>query len=270
MALFIDYLTSYLPGRRVRSLAGMTPRLVSVGYNCASKYQIARHLYFRLKPFGDMSGFVGALYRKSSQQKRGSKFIDFDANLFDWQVTPFSAVIECIRSDFQDIFDYSDLEINVLCNRVDNKRLRTQYAHAFRPSDEQLTWSDVEQQYPALREKADHLTAKFRKILQSNGPVVYVHFCSSQPPGPDQIQAFLDSVRAYNGRHAFRLALVGVEGRHAAPDLTPFGEDAGWHVVASCSKPDAAKWEEDDESWGRALAAMMRRPPRAPSPKRWL
>jgi hypothetical protein len=259
MSYFIDYLKPYLPGRSVRSLADMTPRLVSLGNNCATKYQIARHLYFRLRPFDGMSRFRAALFGRERKKAR----IDFDANLFDWQVTPFSSVIECIRRDFQGIFEHADLEINA-GHHVENRRLHIEYTHAFHPPGERLIRRDIDQQYPAARQKIDHLINKFRKILQSNGPVVYLHFCA-QPPEPDQVRSFMDCVRQSNRRQVFHLALIGVEGRYAAPDLSALCEDVSWHLVAPCSKPESARWEEDDESWGRALDAITRHRPRASS-----
>jgi hypothetical protein len=73
----------------------MTPRIISLGHNCVTKFQIARHFYFRKFPAGSMADFRNQVVNPADRS------MQFDTNIFDWQVTPVPAVTAYISRDFK-------------------------------------------------------------------------------------------------------------------------------------------------------------------------
>lgn len=181
--------------------------------------------------------------------------MQLDTNIFDWQVTPFPAVVAYIRRDFRRVMERGQLTIKRGGAR--NAALGTSHLHSFHASGDILSQQDITDQYSQAREKFDHLAAKFRAVLASEGPIVYAFFCSGRTPSFWQIAAFFRCVRRRNPKQSFRLAIIGVEGKHKPPLLLWFAQRVSWHTVAPSAKEGIHRWEGDDESWEKVIEALQ-------------
>jgi hypothetical protein len=228
-----------------------TPRIISIGHNCVTKFQVMRYFYFLKNTNGDLTSYRNQVFNPRDRS------IEFDTNIFDWQTTPFSAVIRYIRQDFSDVLEREDLSIDHVCNAVINHHVGTSHKHAFESIGSVLNEEDIRRQYPSVRSKFEHLAEKFRLLLISDGPIIYVLFCRDLVPSTLQIAEFLWCLRRRNPRQIFHLAMVGTEGQFRKPFLKWFGGRVSWHTVAPSSKQGDFEWEGDDESWDRVVGRLL-------------
>jgi hypothetical protein len=180
--------------------------------------------------------------------------VEFDTNVFDWQVTPFPVVTEYIRRDFRGVFELEHLAINQEYDATVNTQMSTSHKHAFHPTGDRLSDQDIRSQYPVARAKFEYLADKFRSVLASDGPIVYVLLCRDFVPSVWQIAAFIRCIKQRNPKQAFRLAMVGIEGKYRRPILIWFGGRVSWHVIAAPKDKDV--WGGDNESWGRVIGKL--------------
>jgi hypothetical protein len=228
-------------------MAKSAPRIVSVGQSCVTKFQIARHFYFQKHPTDDLNTFRGQVVDPADRS------IEFDTHIFDWQITPFPAVITYLRRDFVGVFELDDIAIDPARGTAVNTAMCTSHAHAFHPAGERLTTQDIREQYPSVREKFDHLADKFRGVLASDGPVIYI---SSFIIPTREVTAFVECLARRNYQQRFRLAMVGIRGQQDAVDVSAFGGSVSCHFVDPPSKSAKVEWEGDDESWEQVLVEL--------------
>src|ERR1035437_9466270 len=79
---------------------------IGLGYSCEVKYQTARALFSRKFPDGAEEDFRRMLMTPEYGQR------NFERHIFDWQITPFAAVLEYLGSDFQGVFERADLYVD--------------------------------------------------------------------------------------------------------------------------------------------------------------
>jgi hypothetical protein len=235
----------------LNNLPDRAARLISIGHNCVTKFQIARYFYFQKAPSGDLTAYRNQLFNPTHRS------IEFDTHIFDWQTTPFPAVISYIRQDFRNMFEFTHLSIDQIHDAVINARMGTSHKHAFTASGDRLSEDDIRTQYRSARAKFEHLAEKFRTLLASNGPIVYVLFCRDVMPSNLQIVKFFWSLKQRNPRHISRLALVGTEGQFDPPKLGLLFRYARWYTVAPSAKIGPFEWEGDDESWDRVISDIV-------------
>lgn len=250
--------------------------IISLGYACEAKYQISRHLYFRQHPDGAEEDFRRMLMGRDHGQRA------FERHVFDWQITPFEAVIRYLESDFKGVFERADFAVNG-SGEVEHWRLKTRHPHDFLPMDGVLDARAIDLQYEAARSKFEHLAAKFRTLLQSEAPQLFVF---------KQIRIYDDAVRLLEllggdrpGRDV-KLLFVDYDGQDQMLDALEGRVFRGW-VPAQADKPADRQWEGDDARWDGILrpfdlrlpggrlpktfeASLAAKTPSAPPPRRGL
>jgi hypothetical protein len=205
------------------------------------KYQLSRRLFLDKFPGASLFDFRRVLLSPSYGQR------SFERHLFDWQITPFAGVLDYLENDFKGVFERRDLFVEM--GQVTHRRHLMRYPHDFHPGDGPLDEAAVDRQYPAAREKFEHLARKFRRLLEQSGPFLYV--ARVTPTREDALRLRRLLQRAHPD-HAFELLFLGWEDPAAAPDLDGV---AHWAFVTLDSDKGAGReWEGNDEAWDQALA----------------
>src|ERR1041384_7650312 len=140
-------------------------RYISLGESCTVKYQLARNLFFAHHPNAELETFRASVFDPT---QRGP---GFDTQIFDWQITPLSAVNKYIETDFKGIFEKADLTLTGDSNYVKNIRLGTFHPHLFHPPP--LAVNVLEEGYAEARAKIDYLIPKFRRLLKDSAPSIF-------------------------------------------------------------------------------------------------
>lgn len=214
---------------------------ISLGYACEVKYQLSRNLYRRKFPDGDLE----ELRRQLLTPELGQK--SFQRHVFDWQITPFEAVLACLEADFQGVFEREDLVAEG--GEVAHRRLGIRYPHEFHPVDGVLDGAVIDAQYAAARGKFDHLSERFRRHLKAPGRFLYVF---------RQLRIYDESVRllallnaGQPGRDV-KVLYVGEPGEDQW--LAPLeGQVFTAWAPLSADKPAGRRWEGDDAPWDAVL-----------------
>lgn len=215
---------------------------ISLGYLCEVKYQLSRTLFLRRRPDGDLEDFR----RQLMDPQAGVK--TFRRHVFDWQITPFPAVLAYLEADFQGVFERQDLVI--ADGEVVHARLGTRHPHDFQPVDGVLDAAAVDAQYPAARSKFDFLATRFRNHLRTPGGFLYVF---------REIRIYDETLRLMQllGRghpeHHVRILYVGQPIEDQMLDALGESVIKAW-VPLPQSKPAERLWEGDDAPWDAVLA----------------
>lgn len=191
-------------------------KAVSLGASCTTKLQILRH----------NAGL-------SAKEFRARYSLRDDTHIFDWQVTPLSAVTAYIDRDFRGIFEQDDLEIRD-DGKLWNRRFDVGHWH-------------VSPDYDQARSKIEHLAGKFRRVLMLPGPILYI--VSDTPPAAE-VAALL---RVLGDRQHFHIAFIG---SRIDRDYAVFGSRVSQFQVV-----ETDTWEGDDEGWTVALNQLALRFP---------
>ena len=214
---------------------------ISLGFSCEVKYQLSRALFVRKFPDGEENEFRNMLMSPEYGQR------NFERHIFDWQITPFAAVLEYLERDFQGVFERADLVIEG--GEVVHRRLGTRHPHEFRAREGVLDEAVVDAAYPAARAKFEHLAAKFRTHLTKPGPFLYV--CK-------EIRIYDEAVRlmrllgARSADHRFKVLFVGYEGEDQMLDALAGEVFKAW-MPAAVDKSPAQQWEGDNGAWDKML-----------------
>jgi hypothetical protein len=214
---------------------------ISLGYACEVKYQLSRTLFARKHPDGQELDLRRMLMTNEYGQR------SFERHVFDWQITPFPAVIEYLERDFQGVFERDDLTVEN--GVVVHRRLGTRHPHDFRPH-EAMTEALIDPGYANARSKFDHLAAKFLQHLRRPGPFLYVF---REVRIYDEAVHLANLLRRKNPDHAFKLLFVGYPGETDQVLSALEGEVfKGWAPLEANKSPDRA-WEGDDDAWDAIL-----------------
>lgn len=215
---------------------------ISLGYSCEVKYQVSRALYMRKFPDGLENEFWNML----QTPERGQK--NFERHVFDWQITPFKAVLEYLERDFEGVFEREDLMVQD--GEVVHRWLHTRHPHEFHAIDGVLDDRAIDADYTDARGKFDHLVAKFRRHLEQPGPFLYV---CREIRIYDEAVRLMELLRRRNRDHAFKLLFVGYEGEDQT--LTALeGEVFKAWTPFDTQKPVGHEWEGNNLGWERVLA----------------
>ena len=225
----------------------MPPMLepISLGYACDVKYQASRNLYFRTHPGAPETEFRGALFRSQGQQS------PFRRHIFDWMITPFDAVCAYLERDFQGVLERRDLAVGKNGTTVMHAGLDTWHPHDFRAgADGQITEAMIDTQYPAFAAKYAFLAQRFRDLLATPGPYLYIYREIVTQRAAQRLAALL---QARSPDHHFQLLFVDTEGA-VNQVMTKVGAPAfkGW-LPPGCAKPPDRQWEGDDAAWDAVL-----------------
>jgi hypothetical protein len=215
---------------------------VSLGYNCEIKYQLSRALYEPRHPGASEHDFRQALMTPELGQQT------FERHIFDWQITPFEAVLAYLQADFEGVFERADLEL--LDGEPHHRMLKTRHPHDFHPVGGVVDEAALDVGYPAARAKFEHLADKFRRLLNTPGPHLYVF---RQIRIYDDAVRLLDLLRARNPAHDARLLFVDFDGEDQHLDALEGQVFRGW-LPLKPDKPADRVWEGDDARWSQILA----------------
>lgn len=229
-------------------MAALEP--ISLGYACEVKYQLSRALYFRKFPDGDDHECRRLMMTAELGQRT------FQRHIFDWQITPFEALLAYLESNFRGVFERSDLAVDNASGEVVHRALNTRHPHDFHPVDGRLDEAVVDAQYGAARSKFDHLADRFRRHLREPGDFLYVFRQIRMLSDTERLR---DLLAAGHPDHRFRLLYVGYEGEDqmlgGAGDLVV----KAW-TPAAPDKPPARVWEGDDATWEAILRPFDLKP----------
>ncbi len=232
---------------------------ISLGYQCEVKAQLSRALYVRLHPGGPREEFERQLLTPDLGQR------SFERHIFDWQITPFQAVLAYLESDFRGVFDREDLAPAADgSGEVEHRRLLTRHPHDFHPIDGVLDHAAIDRQYPEARAKFEHLAGKFRRLLRTPGRFLYVF---RQIRIYDETLRLHQQLSAHDPAHEAHILYVGLPGEDQwLAGLEPLATKA-WAPPAA---PGPLAWEGDDGAWDAVLAPFALRPARMGAIKEYL
>ena len=180
-------------------------RVVGLGQICRAKYNIER---------------------KWTEHRRTSWRATTDCltrTVFDWQATPYPALLEYFRRDFRGMFELDDL--GMLDGRVVNERFGTLHLHDF-PDNPDLT-----AHYAAARSRHDHLCDRTRIAITTPLPTLFIRY-GALPPAEESV--LHDAIAAFRRGAPFALALID--------------DDA--HPPSDPNEP----WQGNHDYWDRALS----------------
>jgi hypothetical protein len=213
---------------------------ISLGADCRVRYQLSLSRYKRAQQ-GEMAirDFELQLYSSNQAVQPSGTFP------FDWWVTPFSAVLECIRSDFAGLFERQSLEINAN-GLVRDARYGIIFPHAFSHKDGPVTPEILENEYGAQRRKVDYLVEKFRAQQRQDKPVLYV---AVGPTVADARKLFAMLAPTQPQAHVLAVQMDPVTAGviHEEEGITHY------QMSSENNKPAVAKWQGDNEHWGNLL-----------------
>ena len=200
----------------------------------------------------DKYGAAGSLHecrRTLLTPERGSS--SYERHVFDWAITPFTAVRHALLTGFDGMYERGDLVIED--GEAVNRVHRTRHPHDFHASDPAagLTSADIDAQYAAARGKFDHLTRRFLKLRDRPGRYLYVF---EGFPYSGHVGEVLEKLGERLPAHDFKLLLVGYDDEGDQPYET-LGDRIAWTRIArGVDKASEFQWEGDDARWSAALA----------------
>lgn len=220
---------------------------ISLGYTCETKFQLARARFVAEGP-ASVEEFRRALYGVNSDA--------FGKHLFDWQITPLSAVGECLARDFEGVFEREDLWLDPSTGEVTHRELGTRHPHSFPAiTGEQISPEHIDRHYPHARARFDHQASRFRELLKTTGQFLYVYRSN---PAPADVERVLKLLSRHPGHEVHMLLVYDQPG----PDVAHL-DRVSTHVIAwgSEAKGPGSQWEGDDAAWDAALAPFPLTPP---------
>lgn len=215
---------------------------ISLGYSCEVKYQLSRALYMRKHPDGTEHDLRDLL----QTTERGQR--SFERHIFDWQITPFAAVLEYLDRDFQGVFERKDLTVEN--GEVVHRWLGTRHPHDFHAANGVLDDAAIDASYTAARSKFEHLAAKFRRHLRQPGPFLYV---CKEIRIYDEVVRLMGLLRRADPKHAFQILFVGNDGEDQTLSALEGEVFKAWTPIAPDKEP-GHEWEGHNQGWQQALA----------------
>lgn len=212
---------------------------ISLGHACDTKYQIARALFFRERPGASEARFELYMRDRTSLPR----------HMFDWQITPLTAVCEYIERDFVGVFEREDLTFsNETCDVV-HRGLGARFPHDFGEVEGVLSEAEIDERYPAARAKFDHLARKFRTLLTTPGPYLYMF----REIPPLELAERLIACLSRHPEHRFRVLFLD---DHPKGDFSSLPMVETRTISLDPQKPPGREWQGNDASWAQALADL--------------
>lgn len=224
---------------------------ISLGGACATKFQACRTLYLRAYPQGSVERLREALLYKMVADV-------FTRHVFDWQITPYAALLAYLEQDFAGVFEREDLFVDD-DGIVVHRRLGTRHPHDFHGDAGPMTPAALDAQYPAARAKFAHLAVKFLDHLRQPGPFLYI--CSGAPDRSQAVRLIAQLSR--HAGHQFQLLFVMPGPADALAGLDP--RAACVVQQPGVDKPPTQQWEGDDGDWDRIFSGLDVGLPRGPA-----
>jgi hypothetical protein len=222
---------------------------ISLGSACEAKFQICRKLYFSHYGKKSEAGFRMHMM----PPERGEKYYGWHA--FDWQRTPFSALLNHLERDFDKAMERVDLFIegDFIFNRVH----KTEHSHQFPSFNSTWTEADLDRSFPYVQRHLAKRTAAFRELRAKPGPYLYVWTASyyegtDHLPPLEEVRRLLDLLGSVSPDHQFHLLMVGNAGKDA--DYSSLaGQVTKAFRMEESGKGPAMAWEGNDQGWQAIL-----------------
>lgn len=135
---------------------------LSIGQNCRARHHIRR-------TFGKHSGRKG---------------------VFDWQITPTSALLEYLTRDFKGMFERADLVARN--GEVFNDRFGTNHVHEFPKG---IQPKDIDRYYAQARKRHDRWCEFTRRVMSNNLSALFV---LAAPVSPDVLGSITKAITSFN------------------------------------------------------------------------
>jgi len=161
---------------------------------------VPQQTFHRVVGLGKICRAKHNIERKWTEYRRTSLRATTDCltrTVFDWQATPYPALLEYLRRDFRGMFELADL--GMFEGRVINERYGTLHRHDFPDNP------DLAQHYAAARSRHDHLCNKTRRAVTDPLPTLFVRYGAL---APDEERELRDAIAALRPGKAFALALI--------------------------------------------------------------
>jgi hypothetical protein len=156
-------------------------RVVSLGGACRTKFNVLRYWHARETSFWATKTTMPNV-------------------VFDWQITPYPAVLDYLRRDFRGMFERADLVRSE--GVVVNERYATRHPHDIPKS------ADIDERYPVARSRHDHLCDNARQAFRSPLPTLFVINGKLSEPQRETLRRTIVDIR---GRHPFELSVIDDE-----------------------------------------------------------
>lgn len=174
-------------------------RVVGIGQICRAKYNIERKW---LERHTSLRATTDCLTR----------------TVFDWQATPYLALLEYLRRDFRGMFEIGDLGMRD--GRVVNERFGTLHVHDF-PNAPNLS-----DHYAAAKSRHDHLCNRTREIMTAPQDTLFVRYGALPAEDEHELHRAIATLR---GDRPFALALIDDDDLPPTDPLEPWqGNHAYW------------------------------------------
>lgn len=182
------------------------------------------------------------------------------AHVFDWHLSSHEALTHLLRTDFAGFFDRENLVVTEDRRYVRYEPSGLRVRHLFRPDRDGLMRPElVDQDYPELRARAEHLLERWRATTRSARAVLYVRRDPYDAFTAEQLVELRDVLRDHHPGHRFALLWA----RDAAlPDVAALdGEvaelaDGLYMAGVPVPQPRAVHWQGDDAAWDRLFPKL--------------
>lgn len=216
-----------------------------LGGQCVVRHQTLRHMFYRFQPNACADEFHQYYIGKSSR-------IRLPSQIFDWQITPASAVMDYFSKNFEGVFELDDLLIDDTQtgtqdvqegNQIRHRILETLHPHQF-PHTAVYTRDALQQFYPEARQKFEFLSRRARRTLSSDGPILFVW---ENGQAEQSIRELVDLISKHRSGKPFHVAVVVDNEKESHIDFGP-------HVTIHSFKThgnliDNSWWKGVDEQW---------------------
>lgn len=168
------------------------------------------------------------------------------AHVFDWIVTTDAGLVQLIASDLQGLFARENFGRGVHDCVIDIRN-DTQFLHEFPAT------ADFEEQYALHAPRFEALGERWRALLQSAEPVLFVRQHGWDGDARGAATRLRDTIAARAPRLPFSILY-----------LTPLSADAEWDergiMGRGLPQPEPYDWKGDDAAWQDLLQQALERP----------
>lgn len=218
---------------------------ISLGFNCEVKFQLSRAIARHSAAYA------------SAEDVRRAFAIDYGSghfrrHLFDWQVTPFPALIAWLEADFIGVYEREDFAWSDDAGAVVHVVHHTEHPHDFNGA---RSPGEIEAAYAGARGRFEYLADRFRRHLLEPGRFLYVF---TEIQAEDQAERLLGLLNADAAGRDVHILLVDKPGCDADLSGLEGRVTKAWREIDSGKAAEHA-WEGCDEAWDRILAPFALR-----------
>lgn len=144
---------------------------ISLGQNCTTRYQILLAQFKRQYPDAPKENFFRFL-----ENLRDHHPDDLGNNFFDWRVTNFRSLIQCLKMKLENVFELDNLIIHPEKDIVQCSVCDVGYFHLFKFDRSIDLEPQLFSQFASIKPKVDYLAKKFIERISQKPPITFVRF----------------------------------------------------------------------------------------------